>query len=354
LEESRQLLGVGQARNRTPTAVQRTVPFGLLCVSLVVCWYATHGQPALDVAAHRARAPWYRHKHAVSFADMLTALQRAMRLPRFSGGRVTWFRRRSQPPSSRPSGSVSRPSAGPPHARARPPRPTGGPGWCWPATPSCAWPASSPPTHGCRGSGPALPASCPLPGAAGVSAAAACARLAGQRAETRRALPRPPQGQPSGTCRALPGDQEARQETPQQADQDGEGRLTGHSGHHPAADHSNGQPSTPEGSNHKLRVAEELGDVLHVLYAWPPSPAMAKPRASAPAPARPASEARSRAELSGTTTSRPAREAHRQPRPARRPTPPSATSKSAPSSGEQWRERRRSSPLLTGEPSSPN
>jgi hypothetical protein len=47
-------------------------------VGLVVCWYATQGQPALDVAAHRARAPWYRHKHAVSFADMLTALQRAI------------------------------------------------------------------------------------------------------------------------------------------------------------------------------------------------------------------------------------------------------------------------------------
>jgi hypothetical protein len=57
LEESRQLLGVGQARNRTRAAVERTVPFGLPCVSLVVCWYATHGQPAKDVAAHRARAP---------------------------------------------------------------------------------------------------------------------------------------------------------------------------------------------------------------------------------------------------------------------------------------------------------
>ncbi len=31
-----------------PRAVQRTVPFGLLCVSLVVCWYAQHSQPAAD------------------------------------------------------------------------------------------------------------------------------------------------------------------------------------------------------------------------------------------------------------------------------------------------------------------
>jgi hypothetical protein len=44
-EESRQVAGVGQARNRTAKAVERTVPFGLLCMTLVVCWYATHGQP---------------------------------------------------------------------------------------------------------------------------------------------------------------------------------------------------------------------------------------------------------------------------------------------------------------------
>ena len=77
-EESRQVAGVGQARNRTRRAVERTVPFGLVCVSLVVCWYALHGQPAADVAARRASAPWYRDKHAVSFADMLLALRRVI------------------------------------------------------------------------------------------------------------------------------------------------------------------------------------------------------------------------------------------------------------------------------------
>jgi hypothetical protein len=77
-EEARQVAGVGQARNRTRKAVERTVPFGLVCVSLVVCWYALHGQPAADVAARRASAPWYRDKHAVSFADMLVALRRVI------------------------------------------------------------------------------------------------------------------------------------------------------------------------------------------------------------------------------------------------------------------------------------
>jgi len=61
-----------------PRAIQRTVPFGLLCVSLVVCWYAQHGQPAADVAARRAHAPWYRTKHTVSLADMLNALRREL------------------------------------------------------------------------------------------------------------------------------------------------------------------------------------------------------------------------------------------------------------------------------------
>jgi hypothetical protein len=54
---------------------------------------------------------------------------------------------------STPSGSVSRPWAGRLHDRGIPPRPTGGPGWCWPPMPSCAWPARSPVISGCRGSG---------------------------------------------------------------------------------------------------------------------------------------------------------------------------------------------------------
>jgi hypothetical protein len=77
-EESRQVAGVGQARNRTRRAVERTVPFGLLCLSLTVVWYTLYGQPAADVVARRALAPWYRDKHAVSFADMLVALRRVI------------------------------------------------------------------------------------------------------------------------------------------------------------------------------------------------------------------------------------------------------------------------------------
>ena len=76
--DARHLAGVGQARTRTEGSVQRLVPFGLVCLSLAIIWYAHHGQPAHDLAAHRARAPWYRTKHTVSVADMLAALRRAI------------------------------------------------------------------------------------------------------------------------------------------------------------------------------------------------------------------------------------------------------------------------------------
>src|SRR5512132_2371882 len=56
--EAPQIAGIGKARKvRSRRAVERTMQFGLLCVSLIVCWYATHGQPTADLAASRAHAP---------------------------------------------------------------------------------------------------------------------------------------------------------------------------------------------------------------------------------------------------------------------------------------------------------
>jgi hypothetical protein len=76
--EARHLAGVGHARTRTRRSVERLVPFGLCCLSLAIVWYAHHGHPTHDLAAHRARAPWYRSKQAVSVADMLASLRRAL------------------------------------------------------------------------------------------------------------------------------------------------------------------------------------------------------------------------------------------------------------------------------------
>jgi hypothetical protein len=84
--QARHLVGVGQARTRTRRSVERVVPFGLACYTLAVIWYALHGHPAADLAAHRARAPWYRSKHAVSVADMLSALRRALLVAQFRQG----------------------------------------------------------------------------------------------------------------------------------------------------------------------------------------------------------------------------------------------------------------------------
>jgi len=41
--EARDLLGAGQARNRTENAVRRTMPFGLYCYSITAIWYTLHG-----------------------------------------------------------------------------------------------------------------------------------------------------------------------------------------------------------------------------------------------------------------------------------------------------------------------
>ena len=41
--DTRQTLGVGQARNRTAQAVNRTWAFGMYVYTLIVLWYAMHG-----------------------------------------------------------------------------------------------------------------------------------------------------------------------------------------------------------------------------------------------------------------------------------------------------------------------
>jgi len=81
IEDAKQLAGVGQAHNRKALAVERTVPFGLACLTLAVCWYATAGHQPADVAEHRARRPWYRTKTNPSTADMLAPSSAASSSP---------------------------------------------------------------------------------------------------------------------------------------------------------------------------------------------------------------------------------------------------------------------------------
>jgi len=81
--DCRQVLGVGQARNRTAQAVERTFAFGMYVYSLVVLWYAISGHRPEIVTERRVQEPWYLSKTDPSFADMLTALRRTIIATRF-------------------------------------------------------------------------------------------------------------------------------------------------------------------------------------------------------------------------------------------------------------------------------
>jgi hypothetical protein len=87
IEDSKQIFGAGQARNRTARAVERAVPFQLACQAITTCWYATAGHDPADVEEHRARAPWYTTKAHPSTADMAGKLRRVLITARFRASR---------------------------------------------------------------------------------------------------------------------------------------------------------------------------------------------------------------------------------------------------------------------------
>jgi hypothetical protein len=84
IHDAKQTTGAGQTRVRTRRAVERTVPFALLIQTLVVLWYADHGDPAGDLAAARSAAPWYSTKTEPCYADMHASLRRTLIAARFS------------------------------------------------------------------------------------------------------------------------------------------------------------------------------------------------------------------------------------------------------------------------------
>jgi len=83
IEDAKQLLGGGQARNRTAAAVERTIPFMLACQAIAVCWYATAGHHPADAEARRLDAPWYTSKTQPSTAGMTAKLRRVIIAARF-------------------------------------------------------------------------------------------------------------------------------------------------------------------------------------------------------------------------------------------------------------------------------
>jgi hypothetical protein len=85
IASGKQLLGIGQARNRLQRAVERTVPLSFCVYSLVIVWYALHGYHPDDLAGRRADQPWYPHKDQPSFEDMLAKLRRTLVVSRITG-----------------------------------------------------------------------------------------------------------------------------------------------------------------------------------------------------------------------------------------------------------------------------
>jgi SRSO17 transposase len=73
--DMKQFLGFADSQAWSRLAVERTAPFVAYLYTIIVIWYAASvpGTP-LDFFPVR---PWYRHKKAPSFADMLGAAQRA-------------------------------------------------------------------------------------------------------------------------------------------------------------------------------------------------------------------------------------------------------------------------------------
>ena len=72
--DAKQQMGVGQAQGWSEPAVQRTAPTLMLLYSVIVLWFREQGH-----AKYRKPLwPWYRHKTAISFADMQATLRLEM------------------------------------------------------------------------------------------------------------------------------------------------------------------------------------------------------------------------------------------------------------------------------------
>ena len=86
IEDAKNITGAGEARNRLPRAVQRTVPFALFTQSIVVIWYHLAGHSPAIARDRRDRAPWYATKTCPAYIDMITKLRRVLIAAQFHPG----------------------------------------------------------------------------------------------------------------------------------------------------------------------------------------------------------------------------------------------------------------------------
>jgi DDE superfamily endonuclease len=83
IEDSKQIFGTGQARNRTARAVEATIPFEIACQAIAVTWYATAGRNPGALQERRRNSPWYTSKSEPSTSDMTALLRRVLIAARF-------------------------------------------------------------------------------------------------------------------------------------------------------------------------------------------------------------------------------------------------------------------------------
>lgn len=72
--DAKQQVGFGQPQGWSEPAARRTAPTLMLLYTAVVLWFAQEGRRHY----RRPAWPWYRHKAAVSFADMMSTLRACM------------------------------------------------------------------------------------------------------------------------------------------------------------------------------------------------------------------------------------------------------------------------------------
>jgi hypothetical protein len=84
--DAKNITGAGEARNRVPRAVERTVPFALFTQSIVITWYHLAGHHPSIASSRRDRAPWYTTKTCPSYLDMIVKLRRVLIAAQFNPG----------------------------------------------------------------------------------------------------------------------------------------------------------------------------------------------------------------------------------------------------------------------------
>jgi hypothetical protein len=83
---SKQMMGFEDPANRTPLAVQRTAPVGMVLYGLMLIWFDREGHRLVSYPDR----PWYRSKSEPSFADILSTLRRVSWQEQFPG--MDWER----------------------------------------------------------------------------------------------------------------------------------------------------------------------------------------------------------------------------------------------------------------------